>query len=143
MEKQTSQLTVKASLDCLPEVQCFIDRFLEDFGCSMKTQMLIDVAVEEIFVNIASYAYSEEPGNAQIDVSFDKNESGKDYVRITFSDAGIPFDPLENEDPDISLPAEKRAIGGLGVYMVKKSMDQVFYEYRDHLNKLTICKVLD
>ena len=143
MEKKTSRLTVHASPDNLSEVQSFIDQLLEEYGCSIKTQMLIDVAVEEIFVNIASYAYSGEPGDAQIEVSFDTTESGKDCVRISFSDRGIPFDPLKNEDPDISLPAEKRTIGGLGIYMVKKSMDQVVYEYKDHQNILTVCKILD
>jgi len=143
MEKKTSRLTVQASPENLSEVQSFIDQLLEEYGCSMKTQMLIDVAVEEVFVNIASYAYSEEPGDAQIVVSFDTTESGKDCVRISFSDRGIPFDPLKNEDPDISLPAEKRMIGGLGIYMVKKSMDQVVYEYKDHQNILTVCKTLD
>lgn len=143
MEKKTSRLTVKASPEHLAEVQDFIDRFLEDYGCSMKTQMLIDVTVEEIFVNIASYAYPEEPGDARIEVSSDMTGSGKNCIRITFSDWGIPFDPLGHEDPDLSLPVEKRSIGGLGIYMVKKNMDQVSYEHLDDQNKFTICKILN
>lgn len=143
MEEQSSRLTVKASSECLPEVHRFIDSFLEAYHCSMKTQMLIDVTVEEIFVNIASYAYTGETGNAQIEVCHETTESGKDRVRITFSDWGTPFDPLGHKDPDISLPVEKRAIGGLGIYLIKKNMDQVSYEYKDLQNRLTIFKTLN
>ena len=101
--------------------------------------MQIDVAVEEIFVNIANYAYGSETGDAEIsvDISGDPAEAC-----IEFRDSGIAFNPLEKEEPDIALPAEKRKIGGLGIYMVKKSMDGVEYEYKDGQNILKIQKNL-
>ena len=99
--------------------------------------MQIDVAIEEIFVNIAHYAYPEGEGDAVISVGADTAAGG---VQIVFEDEGIPYDPLKNEDPDITLSAEDRPIGGLGIFMVKKSMDEVSYEYKDGKNRLTIKK---
>ena len=134
---QAKKLTIKADAAKLPEVLAFIDAELEAADCPMKPQMQIDVAVEEIFVNIASYAYNPGSGIAVIGIQV------KDGVaEITFADSGIPYDPLAREDPDVSLPAEKREIGGLGVYLVKQTMDDVRYEYRDGQNLLTIVKKL-
>ena len=134
---QAKKLTIKADAAKLPEVLAFIDAELEAADCPMKPQMQIDVAVEEIFVNIASYAYNPGSGIAVIGIQV------KDGVaEITFADSGIPYDPLAREDPDVSLPAEEREIGGLGVYLVKQTMDDVRYEYRDGQNLLTIVKKL-
>ncbi len=132
-------LKIEAALDNLDEVLAFVDQRLEENDCPMKVQTQIDIAVEEIFVNIASYAYSPEKGNAEIgvEVSDDPLE-----VTIRFADSGIPYDPLAKEDPDITLPAEKRPIGGLGIYMVKKSMDNVEYEHKDGQNIFIIRKKL-
>ena len=94
----------------------------------MKDQLQIQVAVEEIFVNIANYAYTPETGEALIRMRFDRYSR---EVSITLTDSGIPFDPLKKEDPDVTLTAEQRKIGGLGIFMVKKSMDAVEYEYID------------
>ena len=129
--------TVQATLENLDEVMAFVEEQMEVYHCSMKMQMQIAVAVEEIYVNIASYAYREQKGNARIRV-----QSGGEPLQIiiTFEDDGIPYNPLLKEDPDITLSAEERKIGGLGIYIVKKSMDQVEYHYQNGKNILTIRK---
>lgn len=134
------QLTVEAKTENLEEVLGFVDRHLEAMDCSPKVSVQIDVAVEELFVNIAHYAYSPGTGDATIDVEILKDPAA---IAITFTDRGKPFDPLAKEDPDITLSAEERQIGGLGIYMVKKSMDEVAYEYKDGQNILRIKKILD
>ena len=134
------QLTVEAKTENLEEVLGFVDRHLEAMDCSPKVSVQIDVAVEELFVNIAHYAYSPGTGDATIDVEILKDPAA---IAITFTDRGKPFDPLAKEDPDITLSAEERQIGGLGIYMVKKSMDEVVYEYKDGQNILRIKKNLD
>lgn len=121
----------------LEEVLRLIDSELETVNCPMKTQMQIDVAVEEIFVNVASYAYHPEIGEVEVTVEIVDNPK---RAVITFSDSGKPYNPLEKPDPDITLSAEERGIGGLGIYMVKKSMDEVRYEYTDNKNIFTIIK---
>ena len=112
---------------------------LEAADCPPNARMQIDVAVEEIFINIASYAYAPEKGKASVRV-----EIGQDplTVTITFVDHGVPYDPLSREDPDISLPAEARDAGGLGIFMTKKFMDDVNYLYKDGQNILTLKKNL-
>ena len=104
---------------------------------AIKTRMQIDVAIEEIFVNIAHYAYPGGEGNAVIEVEADSSAKN---VLIVFEDNGIPYNPLEKEDPDISLSADDRPVGGLGIFMVKKTMDGMSYEYKDNRNRLTIVK---
>ena len=99
--------------------------------------MQIDVAVEEIFVNIASYAYAPGVGEAGIGIEIGGEPR---CARIRFSDSGVPYDPLQRADPDITLPAEEREVGGLGIYMVKKTMDTVSYEHRDGQNLLAMEK---
>ncbi len=128
-----------AVLDQLDDVLGFVDEQLDLVDCPMKTRMQVQIAVEEIFVNIASYAYQPGTGTADILV-----ETAKDprSVTITFRDRGVPYDPLAKEDPDISLSAEDRPIGGLGIYMTKKTMDEMKYEYRDGQNVLTIRKMI-
>ena len=134
------KITIEAKVDNLNEVLAFVDEKLEANDCPMKVQMQIDVAVEEIFVNIASYAYNPEIGPATIscEVSEDPLE-----VTISFMDSGVPYDPLAKEDPDVTLSAEERQIGGLGIYLVKKCMDHVSYEYKDGQNIFTIKKSLE
>ena len=132
-------LTLDASTANLDKVLAFVDERLEALDCPMKVQMQIDVAVEEIFVNIASYAYGPETGQAEIRF---RSEAETGTAEITFIDRGTPFDPLAKPDPDVTLSAEERQIGGLGIFMVKKSMDDMRYEYRDGQNILTIQKTL-
>ena len=105
----------------------------------MKIQIQIDIAVEEIFVNIANYAYQDKVGKAQVQIEIKEDPLS---IYITFIDSGIPYDPLAKADPDTSLKAEDRAIGGLGIFMVKKSMDNVSYQYKNGQNMLTIQKSL-
>ena len=131
------RLSVKATVESLDEVQSFVDQVLEEIGCSMKAQMQIDIAVEELFVNIAHYAYPEGEGDAAVEIETDADKS---CVKITFEDRGIPFDPLAHEDPNVTGSAEERSVGGLGIFMVKKSMDDMSYEYKDGKNLLTIIK---
>ena len=132
-------ITVDATLDNLEVVQNFVSEELESQGCSMKVMMQIEIAVEEIYVNIVHYAYNPEIGKATIRCEVTDNPM---QVIIQFMDSGVPFDPLAKEDADITLSAEERQIGGLGIFMVKKSMDEVSYEYTEGKNVLTIRKVL-
>lgn len=126
-----------ADVALLEEVQAFIGKYMEEaeFSMAMATQM--EVAVEEIFVNIASYAYVDGTGNAVVKCRLNTEEK---QLEICFEDWGVPYNPLEKQDPDITLSAEERRIGGLGIYMVKKSMDDVIYEYAEGKNCLTLVK---
>lgn len=130
-------LKVPAELDRVYEVQDFVNAALEEYDCDLKAQMQIEIAVEELFVNIAHYAYPNGKGGAEVSVGV---EDG--VASITFRDTGIPYDPLAREDPDVKLKAEDRSIGGLGIYMVKKSMDEMLYRYEDGHNVLTIRKAI-
>lgn len=131
------ELTVPATLEELETVQAFIEGELETYGCPMKTMLQVSVAVEEIYVNIAHYAYHPEIGEATVRCAV-----GGDPLQVTiqFLDSGKPFDPLAKPDADITLSAEERQIGGLGILMVKKTMDDVVYEYKDGCNVLTLKK---
>lgn len=129
-----------AKVENLQDVLAFVDEQLESLACSLKLQMQIDIAVEEIFVNIAQYAYLKGTGKAK--VSLTVLESPRRFM-ITFTDSGIPYDPLAKPDPNIRLSAQERQIGGLGIYMVKKSMDDMRYERRDGQNILTIVKNME
>ncbi len=133
------KMTVKAGLDNLNRVLACVDEELETAGCSMKKQMQVDIAVEEMFVNIANYAYAPGEGDADVCVETEETDGGK-RIRITLADQGKPYDPLMQEAPDVSLPAEKRKIGGLGIFMARKNMDDMTYEYRDGRNILTMFK---
>ena len=108
-----------------------------DIESSGKVQMKIDIAIDEIFSNIAYYAYGDDIGEATIRVELLGEPKA---VAITFIDNGAPYDPLAKDDPDTTLSIEDREIGGLGIFMVKKSMDDISYEYRDGQNILTIKK---
>lgn len=124
-----SRLKTQASLDKLEEVQDFIGRQLEAYGVTAKAMLQIQLAVEEMFVNIAHYAYAPKSGEAVVEC-----EQDEDMVRITLTDWGVPFNPLTKEDADITLSAEERPIGGLGIFMVKKFMDRLDYRYEDGKN---------
>lgn len=137
--EEMQEISIAAKVENLDKVLAFVDELLEAQECPIKAQMQLDIAVEELFVNIAKYAYESGEGNALIQVTFTHDPL---VVSITFIDQGIPYDPVKKEDPDVTLPAEKRSIGGLGIYMVKKSMDNMYYEYKDGKNVLTIQKHL-
>lgn len=124
-----------ASIDHLDDAIAFVEAALEKIDCPMKSVMQITVCVEEMFVNVASYAYKGTTGEITLAID-DEN----DTVAITLTDHGIPFDPLAKEDPDITLSAEERNIGGLGIFMVKKSMNEVHYERKNDMNIFTMVK---
>ena len=138
-ETNKTELTLAAALENLDTVQSFVAEALERAGCPLRTQMQIEVAVEEIFVNIAQYAYAPETGDVTV---FAEASGDPAVLTLCFSDGGIPYDPLARQDPDIGLPAEERDIGGLGVFMTKQFMDELHYEYRDGRNVLTMKKTL-
>lgn len=131
------ELTIDATVENIGKVTAFVDEQLEALGCPMKAQMQIDIAIDELFGNIAHYAYNPEVGPATVRVDVLQDPLS---VVVTFIDNGIAYDPLAREDPDVALTAEEREIGGLGIYMVKKSMDEISYEYKDGQNILRIKK---
>lgn len=132
------KLELEASVDSIEKITDFINAELEAMDCPMKAQMQIDVAVDEVFANIANYAYEGAKGGAV--VCFEAQDDPRGAV-ITFVDRGIPFNPLESKDPDTSLSAEERQIGGLGIFLVKKTMDEMRYERRGEENVLRITKL--
>ncbi|MCD7821464.1 MAG: ATP-binding protein [Clostridiales bacterium] len=134
--KELSVDAVVESLECVTE---FVNQQLETYNCPMKAQMQIDIAIDELFSNIARYAYNPEVGSATVRVEVLDSPLS---VVITFIDHGVPYDPLSAADPDITLSAEERQIGGLGIYMVKKSMDAISYEYKEGQNVLRIKKCI-
>ena len=139
MSFKAYEVVVEALKENLGEVSAFVDSHLEEIDCPIKAQMQLDIAVEELFVNIANYAYAPDTGKATIRLEINEEPLS---VSITFIDNGVPYDPLAKADPDITLSAEERAIGGLGIFMVKKSMDDMIYEYKEGQNILTIIKNL-
>ena len=133
------ELTIAAKVENIEVVTNFVNEQLEALDCPMKAQMQIDIAIDELFGNIAHYAYNPEIGKATVRVEVIEDPLA---VTITFIDKGVPYDPLAKADPDTTLSAEERDIGGLGIYMVKKSMDEITYEYKDGQNILAIKKNL-
>ncbi|MCR5833514.1 MAG: ATP-binding protein [Selenomonadaceae bacterium] len=131
------KITVEAKVDNLQDVISFATERLEEHDCSMKTIMQIELVLEEIFVNIASYAYKDGGGSATISLDFNHQPRA---VEITFTDSGEPYNPLEQEDPDTTLDVDERGIGGLGIFLVKKNVDEITYKYEDNKNILSIKK---
>lgn len=132
-----AQMTFPATLENIEAATDFMNGILESADCPMRTQMKLAVALDELMSNVARYAYA--PGTGDVTVSVEVLEEPKRAV-ITLTDSGVPYDPLQKEDPDVTLSAEERGIGGLGIYIVKQSMDGMTYEYRDGQNVLTIVK---
>ena len=130
-------ITVEAKIENVDKVTEFVNEMLEEKDCPLKVQMQLDVAIDEIFGNIAYYAYGKGSGNATIQIEMEDNPP---KITLTFIDQGIPYNPLENKDPDITLDIEDREIGGLGIFLVKKTMDELSYEYADGQNILTMKK---
>ena len=132
------EITVDADVEQIKPVTDFVNLQLEELSCSPRIRIQIDVAIDEIFSNIARYAYNKMNGTATVRVDVEEDPL---CVVITFSDHGEPYDPLSIEMPDTTgLPAKKRPIGGLGLFMVKKTMDAIDYTYEDGKNILTIRK---
>ena len=131
------KITVEATLENLQTVIDFATERLEARDCSMKVVMQMELVIEEIFVNIASYAYNPEIGSATFCIEFEENP---DAVLMTFIDGGKPYNPLEQDEPDTTLAIEERDIGGLGIFLVKKNVDEISYEYSDGKNILRMKK---
>jgi len=133
------ELNIAATVENIGVVTDFVNEQLEALDCPMKAQMQIDIAIDELFGNIAQYAYNPEVGEATVRVEVVEEPLS---VIITFIDGGVPYDPLTAADPDTTLSAEDRALGGLGIFMVKKSMDEITYRYENGSNILSIRKNL-
>lgn len=131
------KITVDAVVENLQQVIDFATEQLEARDCPMKTVMQTELVVEEIFVNIANYAYHPEVGSATFCVEFEDNPSA---VVMTFIDGGKPYNPLERDDPDTTLDVDERDIGGLGIFLVKKNVDEIAYRFDDGQNILTMKK---
>ena len=129
--------TFPAKLEALSDVLGFVDLTLEGYGCPMKTQTAVCVAIEEVFVNVARYAYGEGEGDVTLGIGF---EEGSRTVTFRMADKGVQFDPLQKPDPDITLSAKERQIGGLGIFITKKTMDSIAYAYEKGENILTMKK---
>lgn len=134
------ELTLEAKTENIDMVTDFVNNLLEASDCPPKAQMQIDIAIDELFGNIAHYAYKPGSGPATVRVEVENEPLS---VILTLIDNGKPFDPLSKTDPDITKTAAEREIGGLGIYMVKKTMDEISYEYRGGQNILTIKKKCD
>ncbi|MCB5551412.1 ATP-binding protein [Blautia sp. MSK17_66] len=133
------EITVDAMIENMNTVTAFVDDFLDQIACPMKSRIQINIVIDEIFGNICHYAYKDSIGAVTVRV-----ESGNTpkAVFLTFTDNGIPYNPLDTEDPDITLSSEERKIGGLGIYLVKKNMDEMKYEYVNQQNRLWMEKRL-
>lgn len=131
------EIKCEAVLENLEKVTDFVDEELEALDCPMKVLFQINVAIDEIFSNIAQYAYRPTVGPVTVQVEAMEDPTA---IVITFIDNGVPYDPLAKDDPDISLPADERETGGLGIYLVKKTMDDLTYQYKDSSNVLKIKK---
>ena len=134
---QMTNKTFPAKIEALSDVLGYVEQTLENLDCPMKTQMAICVAIEEVFVNVAHYAYGSGEGDMELAIGFEKESR---TVTFRMADKGIPFDPLQKPDPDITLSAEEREIGGLGIFIAKKTMDSICYAYENGENILTMTK---
>lgn len=130
-------LTLLASDDTLYTVLDAIEAHLQNSGCPEEIRTEVLISVEEIYVNIAHYAYQGKPGEATVQMEVTQNPR---VCKVVLKDRGVPYNPLEKEDPDLDLSAEEREIGGLGIYMVKQYMDRMEYRYEDGYNILTMEK---
>lgn len=133
------EITVDAQIENLEIVTDFVEEFLDSQGCPMKVKIQINIALDEIFSNISYYAYQDGVGKATLKLEIQNKPKA---VCITFLDAGVPYNPLAKADPDITLSVEERKIGGLGIYMVKKNMDEVNYVYSEGKNILSLKKYI-
>ena len=131
------ELTIDAKVENVEVVTAFVKEELKLLNCSSKVLMQIEVAIDELFSNIAYYAYENSKGKATVRVEISNDPLA---VIITFIDDGTPYDPLKKKDPNTLLSADERQAGGLGIYLVKKMMDEIVYEYKEGKNILSIKK---
>ena len=131
------ELTLEATVDHITQVMAFVDAQLDAAACATKTKRLIDVAIDEVLSNIVHYAYAPETGMVTVQVEIHREPR---VVEIIFIDAGVPYNPLTQEDPVAGQTCKERKAGGFGIYIVKKSMDDIQYEYIDGCNVTKIIK---
>ena len=133
------EITIDALIENINTVTAFVDDLLDEIDCPMKSKIQIHIVIDEIFGNICHYAYKDSVGTVTVSVEFQNTPK---TICLTFTDNGIPYNPLETEDPDITLSSEERNIGGLGIYLVKRNMDEIKYEYINKQNRLWMEKKL-
>lgn len=136
------ELRIEATIDNLAMVFKFLSDSMETCECDPSVRKQIKLCVEELFVNIAHYAYNPDVGIAKISIDTVEDDSGKPKMIISFADKGRPYDPLSLPEPDVEAELDERQIGGLGVFLVRSTMDNVGYEHKDGQNILTIEKEL-
>ena len=136
-DEQVERKVFPAKTEMLTDVLAFTEQMLEKYECPMKIQTAICVAIEEVFVNVAHYAYGEGEGDVTLEIGFEEKTRN---ITFRMMDRGVAFDPLKKPDPDITLLAEEREIGGLGIFITKKTMDLVTYAYENGENILTMVK---
>ena len=132
------QITLPATIENIEPATDFMNGLLEKAGCPMRVQIQLAVALDELLSNVARYAYA--PGTGDVTLAVEIREDPRRAV-LTITDGGVPYDPLKKEDPDITLSADERRIGGLGIFIVKKSMDEMTYAFENGCNVLTIVKL--
>ncbi|MDD2972842.1 MAG: ATP-binding protein [Lachnospiraceae bacterium] len=130
---------VLADVDQLDQVMTYMEAYMNEVRCDESIRVMVMICVEEIFVNIAHYAYRER-GYVWVRLHSSEENNQESRLTIRFEDEGKPFDPLQRADPDVTLGGEERKIGGLGIFMVKQSMDEVSYEYANGRNIFTMEK---
>lgn len=128
--------TFAAKRENLLDINAFLEGILEGYNFDIKKQMQLAIAVEELFTNVADYAYGDKEGDVEVKVGLDDDG----FVFVSLINGGEQFNPWEKEDPNVKLPPEDRQIGGLGIYMVKQNVDKYDYEYKDGKNIVTIYK---
>ena len=134
-------MTVPASMEYLDKVMAEVEEALMKAGCGEDEKRLIAISVEELFTNIASYAYGSSKGLVWFQWDIKDGAQGRE-ARFCFQDKGTPYNPFARKDPDLQKPIEERPVGGLGIYMTKKFMDQVEYRYEQGRNVTTVSKVI-
>lgn len=135
---EQNSLDIEARIENLPLLMDFLEEKIKELNCSKKEIAQIKIIAEEIFVNISSYAYSPGPGRTVIKA---QPLPGENSIILSFIDSGVPFNPLDQKDPDITMKASERKKGGLGIFFVKKKVDCIDYEYSDGQNILTLKKI--
>jgi anti-sigma regulatory factor (Ser/Thr protein kinase) len=131
-----AKIVLPAKLENLELMIRFVRNGAENYGFSSKDINRVQLAAEEVLVNVISYAYPDE--NGDIEITYDVSEDEGLVIEIV--DCGVPFDPLSIPEPDIEAPMEDRKIGGLGIYIMRSIMDEVNYRRQGDRNILTLTK---
>lgn len=131
------ELTVTATMDQIPVITAFVEEELERRQCPPKIRLQLELVIDELISNIVRYAYGDDGGDITVQLEWEEDPAA---VVLTFVDQGVPYDPLQRQDPDVSLPAEQRQNGGLGIFLVKQLMDRLEYQFTDGQNVFTVWK---